>query len=237
LSGPSPQIHAFIFCWPGQVENARRIRDAVAAHVDRLAVIDASGEKAPDTDAAWLCVDPLYFYGHQFREALSLFEGDVLLQIQADASSDDWPLLVETCRTRFRALPRLGVWGPEIDHTFWATEQVKLYDVAGGDVVGVAQTDCIVWALHEQVVSFLKTLDFDDNNYGWGVDWAAIGYALNVHRRVLRDCRVAVRHPKGSGYAHASARIGMKKFLARLPLDVAVQCRLLLKAYAPDDLR
>jgi hypothetical protein len=237
MTSPSPQIHAVIFCWPRQVENARRIRDALNGHVDRLTVIDSSGETHDAIDGVtWLAVDPAYYYGHQFREALKRFDGDVMLQVQADASSAEWPRVVETCRTRFRGLPRLGIWAPEIDHSFWATERVRLYEIAGTGLTGVGQTDCIVWALHKDIVSFLQGLDYDANNYGWGIDWAAIAYALSTHRRVLRDSQICVLHPKGSGYAHADARSGMRNFLQQLPLDVAIQCRLLLKAFAPDDL-
>jgi len=47
---------------------------------------------------------------------------------------------------------------------------------------------------------------------------------------------VAVDHPKGSGYGHHDAKLAMARFLQQLPTDVAIQSRLLLRAFSPDGL-
>jgi hypothetical protein len=84
------RIHAVIFSWRNHVEKARSIAAQVAPHVEKLTVVDSSGEPPVDGDDGWVRLDPSHYYGHMFREALGLFDGDVLLQIQADASADDW---------------------------------------------------------------------------------------------------------------------------------------------------
>src|SRR5687767_5411773 len=112
-------IHAFIFCWPKQNENAARIYDALRARVDRVNVIDSSGDPAQSQGRdGWVMTDPAYYYGHQFREALKLFDGDILLQIQADTTAD-WPQLANACRAAFAKIENLGIWAPDIDFTAW----------------------------------------------------------------------------------------------------------------------
>jgi hypothetical protein len=230
------RIHLFIFCWPGQVENAQRVLLAMRNHAENIHVIDASGEVEGGAVDGWIPVDTSAYYGHQFREALNRFDGDVLLQVQADASSQDWPRLIAVCRQRYEKIANLGIWGPELDYTWWTTERARLYDLPGTGLIGVGQTDCIVWALRKDIVAFLKTLNYSDNNLGWGIDWAAIAYAMVNRLFVLRDTTVSVVHPKGSGYGHGDAKLAMAKFLGQLPADVAIQTRLLLRAFVPDGL-
>jgi hypothetical protein len=231
------KVHVFVFCWPGQVENARRIHDAVRVHADALHVIDASAEAPDETRAGWTAIDSDAFYGRQFAEALQRFEGDVLLQIQADAASDDWARLIGVMRQRYEKIEKLGIWAPEIDYTWWTTERARLYDLPPGTgLVGVGQTDCIVWALKRNIVAFLKTLDYGSNRFGWGIDWAAIAFAMVNRQLVLRDTTVSVSHPKGSGYGHQDAKAAMTRFLQQLPMDVAIQFRLLFRAFSPDGL-
>jgi hypothetical protein len=228
------KIHAFIFCWPGQVESTRRLRSAVRPHVDLLTVIDSSGEALAESSAEWICVDRAFFYGRLFRTALEHFAGDVLLQIQSDASAEDWGAVIRACRRRFGAMKKLAIWAPEVDYTVWVTEWVKLYEIPDTGLVGVAQTDGIVSALDKDIVRFLKTLDYSQNNLGWGIDWAAIGYAFASGKLVLRDTTVRVEHPQGSGYGHDPAYDGQSAFLAQLPIPVALQCAMLTKILFPN---
>jgi hypothetical protein len=222
-----PRIHAVIFCWPGHVEKARAILAGVEKAAERVTVVDSSEEPAPE-DSRWVRLPRDHFYGRLFARALTLFDGDVLLQIQADASTDDWPRLVNTCRTR-HATPTIGVWSPEIDHTWWPTSRVQLFDWAGAGLTGVVQTDGIVSSMTAPVVNFLSSLDYEQNNLGWGIDWAAAGYAYSAGLYVVRDRAVIVRHPKGSGYRHDEARKGMEDFLTQLPHRIQIQCMLLYR--------
>ena len=229
------RVHAFVFCWPGQLENAERIRQALVGAAERVTVIDSSGTFMAHPPEGWLSIDSEAYYGHQFREALARFDGDVMLQIQADVQSDRWREIVRICRERHEKFPQLAVWSPEIDYTAWPTTRVGVYDMPGTELTGVAQTDCIVWSLNAGAVSFLRTLDYSRNNFGWGIDWAVIAYAYATGQLVVRDSAVSVVHPKGSGYRHDSARGEMIAFLQQLPLNMAILCRLLLKASYADE--
>jgi hypothetical protein len=222
------RVHAIVFCWPGKVQDAIRICQSLARQADRITVIDASSETVQEHgDWEWIKVDPACYYGHKFAHALRHFEGDVLLQIQADASHPDWGAVTELCRQRFTGMPALGIWSPEIDFTTWPTSRVRLYQCDDPRLTGVVQTDCIVWAMRSAVVDFLRRFDYSGNNLGWGIDWAAIGHCYAHAALVLRDAAANILHPQGTGYDQTEAYGQMAWFLRQLGAAERIQCKLL----------
>lgn len=218
------RIHALIFCWPGKVDNARHIAQQVREHVDRVTVIDASqsgGERSERFE--WRDVDPGFYYGSKFREALNAFDGDVMLQIQADATHDDWPTLVAACRQAFAAQPALGIWSPDVWFTLFPTDRVALFQIDDSPLTVVAQSDCIVWALARPVIERMGRYDYSDNNLGWGIDWAAISYCFANKLLVTRDRSCRIAHPASRGYDSETAMKLMAGFIAQMTPDEQVQ--------------
>jgi hypothetical protein len=221
-------IHAVIFCWPRKVQDALRICESAAQRADKVTVIDASTEPVEyQGNWDWIKIDPACYFGHKFAHALRVFQGDVLLQIQADASHTDWGAVVELCRLRFAEISSLGIWSPEIDFTTWPTSRVKLYDTDSRQLLGVVQTDCIVWAMRKEVVEYLRHFDYTANNLGWGIDWAAIGHCYANKAFVLRDSATNIVHPEGTGYNQTEAVQQMAGFLRQLAHPERIQCKLL----------
>lgn len=221
-------IHAIIFCWPGKTLDARRICASISQKADRVTVIDASTDPVDvNGDSHWLKINPDSYFGHQFVHAMGLFDGDVMLQIQADASYPDWQRVVETCRERFEQMPELGIWAPDIDFTTWPTARVKLFNTGNPELVGVVQSDCIVWALRKPVVEFLRQFDYANNNLGYGIDWAAIAHCYANRALVLRDLSLRVLHPMGSGYSRDEAHRQMWGFINQMQRAERVQFALL----------
>ena len=226
----SLRVHAIVFCWPGKVPDALRICTSLTDQVDQITVIDASQDPVESSeDWEWIKVEPTCYFGHKFAHATQHFAGDVLLQIQADASNPDWGAVVNQCRRRFGDIRQLGIWSPEVDFTVWATDRVKLYQYSDAQLAGVLQTDCIVWAMRSGVVDYLRRLDYSGNNFGWGIDWAAIGHCYAHGALVLRDSSAKVLHPKGTGYDKAEAMRQMAWFFRQLGYAEKIQCKLLSK--------
>jgi hypothetical protein len=222
------KVHAIIFCWPGKVSHAQHICASISGSADKVTVIDASTDPVESTSTCeWIRISSDAYFGQQFVHALRLFEHDVMLQIQADASHPDWSVVVNTCRQRFETMPELGIWGPDIDFTTWPTHRVKLFDTGDPQLVGVVQSDCIVWALKRQVVEFLKQFDYSNNNLGYGIDWAAIAHCYANKALVMRDLSLRVLHPAGSGYNREEAHRQMWRFLSQLKRPDRVQFALL----------
>jgi hypothetical protein len=209
-------IHCIIFCWPGQEQNATNIAQNLVGQVERLTIINASESSLPPQSLCEIIkVDTTYFYGMKFYSALKIFDGDIFLQIQADAASNDWSELVKRCRHVFLS-EDLGIWAPDVNYSYWETKLVQLADTGSNELKEVTQTDCIVWAMSCNVVDRMRKFDYQQNNLGWGIDWAAIAYCYANKLRVIRDTAIHIQHPQGTGYKQDEAAIQMKAFLNQL---------------------
>jgi len=214
-------IHAVIVSWEGMHEQAAAIARALEGHVDRLTVIYSNTAGEPETGAGnWQRVPQEWFFGLKFARALAIHPpGSVMLQINADASSDAWPHLVRRLEWAFATHPDIGVWAPDIDWTPWPTELVAEGIHLGGGLESVSQTDGIVWAMAPVVLDRLRRLDYHANNLGWGIDWAAIAFAKVNGLHVVRDTAVLVQHPEGRGYSYTEAAQNLKVFVGQLTPD------------------
>jgi hypothetical protein len=222
------RIHAIIFCWPGKTQDAQHISASVAKSADRVTVVDASTDPVNVVgNLEWIKINSDSYFGHQFVHAMDVFDQDVMLQIQADATHHNWSKIVDTCRNRFEQMPELGIWAPDIDFTTWPTPRVKLFNTGDPELVGVVQSDCIVWALRKPVIEFLRRLDYANNNLGYGIDWAAIAHCYANKALVLRDLSLRVLHPMGSGYSREEAHRQMWGFINQLERSERVQFALL----------
>jgi hypothetical protein len=225
----APRVHAIVYSWPKVHENAFAIATALegsAARVSVVACTDEPLEHAPSLEVFLL--DNSCFFGRQFEKTIEVFDGDVLLQIAADTTTASWPSLAQQCAKRFQDNPALGVWTPDIDGTTWPNERVTLYQTQDPTLIGVVQTDCIVWAIRRPIVDYLKTLDYSATPLGWGIDWAAIAHAHANNQRVVRDLAVKIHHRiGGSGYDRFEADRQRNLFLSRIPDDDKVQLYLL----------
>jgi hypothetical protein len=225
----APRVHAIIYSWPKVHENAFAIASALVGHAARVSVVACTDAPlAHDPAVEVFLLDNNCYFGRQFEKTLDVFEGDVLLQIAADTTTASWGALAEQCAQRFQANPILGVWTPDIDGTTWPNERVMLYQTQDPTLIGVVQTDCIVWAMRRSIVEFLKTLDYSATPLGWGIDWAAIAHAHANKQRVVRDLGVKVHHRiGGSGYDRLEADRQRNLFLSSIPDEDKVQLYLL----------
>lgn len=210
------RIHAFVISWTGWDAAAARIADGLRPHVEQLTVIHSDGTgRAPTAPHEWDIVPDSHFYGMKFRRSLDLFTDDVMLQVQADAQSADWGLLVAAARRGFETRPSLGVWAPDVSFTPLPTRLTRLA-TAAGTLEHVAIIDGIVWALSRRVCTRLRAFDYSRNNIGWGIDWAAACYSHATGLEVIVDTAVTVEHPMSRGYATESALDQMGVFLGDL---------------------
>jgi len=213
----APKLHCVIYSWPRVQTQALVTAAALVGHARRVSVVDSADTAVAAPDGVEVVpIGRSAFFVRQFVRTLELFSGDVLLQIAGDAACDDWPALARSFASRFGEQPGLGVLAPEIDGTYWNTQRVAIGPVSPQGLVEVSQTDCIVWALRRELVSWLRTLDYSDVELGWGIDHAAIARARTTRLKVLRDLSLRVHHVPGAGYDYAQASEEMARFLGRL---------------------
>lgn len=227
-------IHAAIISWQGKHSQARRIADAIKGVVDlRLSVVASHPEPGMVTAPGdWHFVPNSHFFGPKCALALAATKpNEILLLIHADTDFNDWQRLVARCVTAFEAVPNLAVWAPDFT---WTPYPLPVARVPGGRVRGddgmlvpVLHTDGIVVAFAPAAQDRLRALDCASNNLGWGIDWAAIGWAYSHGYLVLRDTAICVTHQRSRSYGPAEAVSQMQQFFNGLGEVDRIQIALL----------
>lgn len=219
-SAGSLPVHACIIGWPGANEAAAAIAAQLQGHAEQVTVVYSTRDgRALQGAGEWIRLDDDCFFGPKCAAALARHRDGVMLQIQADASCDDWPGLLARCREVHERLPEVGVWSAEVSYTPWPTPVGSLLATSDPFLTVVAATDGIVWSLAPPIVERLQALDGRGNNLGWGFDVAAIAHAFSRGMVAVRDARVFVRHPHSRSYSTAEAERQMHAFLQQCTMQ------------------
>lgn len=213
------RLHAIIISWEGYFDKAHAIATALAGSVDALTVIYSNAAETPQTGpGTWVQVPQSWYFGRKFRASLDMVgPDDLMLQIQADAHSDDWPALAARCAQCFATHRDIALWTPDVNWSPWHAQVVGDGMIAQTGLLRVRQTDGIVWALHPVLYPVLRAPEYDSNNLGWGIDWLAMLTADQHAMIAVRDMTCPVDHPYARGYPNAPAAQHMKNFLSQLP--------------------
>lgn len=211
--------HVVIISWDGYHDKAAAIAAALTGATDKITVIYSNAADTPEAGhGTWVRVPHSWYFGRKFRHALDLVAPDeVMLLIQADTHSEDWAALAAGCAACFAQHPQVGLWIPDINWTPWPADVVGQGMLPQTNLMQVAQTDGIVWALHPDLLGPLRALSYAGNNLGWGIDWVALHMADTQGKIAVRDMSYPVHHPQSRGYGNAEAAQNMKTFLGQLP--------------------
>lgn len=211
-----------IVSWDGMHDAAAAIAEAIPAGAENLVVIYSNAAGVAETGAGtWVETPQAHYFGRKFRALLrAVPPGHALLLIQADATSADWGRLVTRYKEVCASRPDVGVWSPVIDNSAFPNGLVTSGPQLGG-LIEVNQTDAIVLGLHPKVLDRLGRLEFEQNNLGWGIDWAAIGFCKAQGLPVVRDLTESIHHPRSRGYDSTQATEQMNEFLKQLSADEA----------------
>lgn len=223
----STKLSMGIISRDGMRDAAARIADAAAEVADETLVIYSNHAGAPETGAGtWVSTPQSDYFGRKFRTLLRrMRHGNALLLVQADAVSADWRNLALRFRSVLEADSTLGLWSPSIDNTGFPGA-LAIAGPRSDSLVPVIQTDAVVLGIHPDVLSRLGALDYERNNLGWGIDWAAAGFCIVNGRAMLQDLAQQVHHPTARGYDGDEALAQMSAFLRQLtPPEIAAISR------------
>ncbi len=211
-------LAAFIISWTDQHRSSLEIAEAIAPFVDDLTLVYSDRDDAlvVDSNCPSIKTPDEFYFGGKFKTCLDLCKADLMLVITGDVSCSDWMQLVRTCRESFSRFSALGVWAPLIDYTSWKLPVTLLEKLANTSLNKVAQTDSIVFALNRAVAERLQALDYGNNVYGWGIDWAAAAYCYASGLFAAVDDSVRVRHPQSTTYNEQACVQQMHDFLRQL---------------------
>lgn len=208
----SVKVVPFIFNWKNQFESAKRTEDQLKEICSEVYVINSDSK---NTRPGWIDIGEDAYYAEQFLTAIDLFDGDILLQVQADTSYHDWQAVLDNALKYFGKY-NWGVFAPNVDFTAWKSTRVNVDSeyFTETELSLVSCTDCTCWFIHRDMVrQFVsrKAL-FSKNKYGWGIDLLMAALSYSNGRPVIRDYGHTIDHPKGCGYDHAAALLELEKF-------------------------
>jgi hypothetical protein len=220
-------VHAFIISWDGMHEKASSIANEIFNLVKNITVIYSNNKNSKEFGVGnWVRVDNEKFYGPKFKKCLDLYNNGIFLLIHADADCSDWKGLIRQCE-KMNAINEVGVWAPNTYYTGWATNFVEVVKENQANISFVMQTDGIVFSLSKCVIERMRKFNYDDNNLGWGIDWAAISFSYCNNKIVIRDHNVFVAHQQGAGYDKSKALAQMQIFLDQLTVQEKIMYKLL----------
>jgi hypothetical protein len=219
------KIQAFIFNWVGYEANAAALEQSLSS-VGTVHVIN-SDSTVECRHPGWHHLGDEAYFAAQWNKALELFDGDVLFHIQADASFTQFAELFERCRFAVDHCG-CGVYAPNVDFTFWNYDRNRLRPI-DADLFEVPQTDCTCWAVAREVLQRVPRVDPRINKIGWGLDWMVVAAARTIQKKVARDYRFTVAHPKKTGYKIGQAQRDMAAMLETAPPQARSALRKLRK--------
>jgi hypothetical protein len=193
-------IKPFIFNWNGQFEKTCIIEDSLSKIFDKVVVINSDNNNTRD---GWVDIGDESYFSDQFRKALGLFDGDVLMHIQGDVIYDDWKKLVHDARY-YLDYYDAGIYAPNIDYTWYSSENADINSIESEhpNIRMVACTDETVWFIRKEIIQEMITrnVDFSNSKLGWGWDLVLASICFVMGRPVIRDYNHTIIHNIGTNY-------------------------------------
>ena len=222
-------LQIYIISWVGVHEKAVEIADALSVFRANTFIVysDPDPDFSLQTDTPLLKCSNELFWADKFKTCITHCSADVMLLIHADCQCADWPELVRRCVLANAAEAPIGVWAPLIRGTYFEIERTTITTIPNSPLRLVAQTDGLVFSLKRPVIERMKQARYDDNLYGWGIDWMFITFAFQSSLLVTVDTMVYVTHPVGAGYKIQEAGLQMETFLGQLTIHEWLQFRVL----------
>lgn len=224
------RVSIYIIGWQGYNDRAVQIASQLAQKFSDVTVVTSGEVKNPPSDQPLgsdalgnsyrvIIVPNHYMYGRKLAECLKCFSSDLFFLIHADAFCEDWSELVNAALESYNRISDLGVWVPLIDFTPWHLRRVEKCRI-DSRYSAVIQTDGIVFCWSFQIAVGVRSLPLFNNNSGWEIDTASVGFAKQSGKLVLIDRSCQVSHPRGTGYSTDTAHSERLFFLRSLPIEL-----------------
>jgi hypothetical protein len=213
-------IQPFIFNWNKQFDKTCAIEESLSKIFDKVAVINSDDTNTRD---GWIDLGDSAYFSDQFRKALELFDGDILMHVQGDVAYDNWEKLVYDSRY-YLDYYNAGIYAPNIDYTWYSSENTDIDSIESdhSNIKMVSCTDETVWFIRKEIIQemYNKNIDFSKNKFGWGWDLVLSGICFSKGIPVIRDYNHTIEHPKGTSYDKDKASDEMRLLWQSLDSDM-----------------
>lgn len=213
-------IQPFIFNWNGQFEKTCKIEESLLKIFDKVTVINSDDNNTKD---GWINLGNDAYFSDQFRKALELFDGDVLMHVQGDVSYSNWDKLVQDA-SEYINYYDAGIYAPNIDWTWYSSENADIDSLESDhkNIKMVTCTDETVWFIKKSIIQEMldREIDFSENKMGWGWDLVLSAISFVNSKPVIRDYNHTIDHPMGTNYNKEQAATEMEILWRSLDPDL-----------------
>lgn len=211
------KIHPFIFNWKGQYEKTLLTELQLLEIFDNVTVINSYEDYKKDS---WVNLDKDAYFAEQFVTACKMFDGDVMMHVQGDATYHDWKSVVDSAR-HYYAKYKYGIYAPNVNFTSYTS---RIVDIDNKDLEedinlrNVSTTDCTAWFISKDILKKfeLNWEEYLKTKFGWGICSILGAYCKLEGKKIIRDYSYTVNHPQNTNYSKNDAGEAAKDFLNTL---------------------
>lgn len=203
------KYHCFIFNWSGQEEKTIEIYNSIASHGIKTTVINSDDSLIEKYK--WIHIGEQAYFSEQFNKAMELFDDDdeILFQITGDSQYENWFELIKDSLWHFNKY-KWGIYAPNVDWTAHSCVDINKIEE---HLTEVSNTDSICWFIHKDIIKNMPKIDIEHNKLGWGID-IIMCYLSNIQKRkVMRNYKHTIKHPKFTNYDKNIASNECAKFV------------------------
>lgn len=220
----------FIISWSGQHKSACLIAEQISKKYKNVYIVysDPDPDFVLEAQCHVIKRPNELFWADKFKACLDASGTEGMLVIHADCQCKDWLMLVERCKQVTEKNKNIAVWAPKIDGTYWHVDVTQILKIKKYNIILSSFTDGIVFYLAPNVIDRMRRVDYDKNEFGWGIDLLFCSYAHMMKKYVVTDLMVEVEHPKEiTGYDIDKALSGKKIFLQQFSMQERITYELL----------
>lgn len=223
-------MNVFIISWEKHHGKAISIAEKIAKNCKKLSVVYSDPDETINLRGAakFIKRPNNLFWEDKFKTCLDETGDEGILIIHADCECDNWERLVDECDKSTKLFANIGVWAPQINGTYFDLINSGIAKIPNSKLVLSALTDGIIFYLSPEVVKRMKTAEYGENIFGWGIDLLACSYAHIQNLLVVIDTSIIINHPFSKrGYDSSHAKHLEQKFLKQFSWRERIQCELL----------
>ena len=188
-----------ISTWDSAQQNTLQILDALSHR--NISIIDSTQSGLIHDGIT----TPNIFLDQLETGIKTLCNEEYLTYISGDVSTIDWEKYIQQIENVVEELEP-WVYSPYLTFEGYPREVSSLGSLSGRKGIDLACiTDGIVFTLHRNLaLKLLEFIEFAKKSYsyqvGWGLDWIWCTLAIYENKKILRDSRISLLHPKSTSY-------------------------------------
>lgn len=193
---PDISHQIFIFNWKNQEDKVnQKIQQFREINYDAIVI---NSDDSLKNKYNWIHLGEQAYFTEQFNTAVKLFNTDLFIHIQGDASYHDWYNLISDAK-KYYSIYKYGIYAPNVYYTNWHGGVVNKQPLSN-NLWEVSNTDCTCWFIHKDILSEFEPVDLSKNKLGWGIDWYIMNICNAKNRKIIRDYNHTISHPKHTNY-------------------------------------